>query len=101
MSDLSNPMVEPIAVDDGNHSTKNADAATDWLKVGELARIARVSERRVHQAVRDGELRAAVVDRRGTLRIHRRLGHSWLERLADRRPDFKAAADGEHEESGD
>jgi hypothetical protein len=38
----------------------------------------------VHQAVRRGELRAAVLDSRGRIVVHRAWARNWLEKLADR-----------------
>ena len=83
-----------------------ADKVIEWCTAAEVAAMARTSQRRVHQAVRRGELRAATVDARGTLRIHRSWVRQWLEQLADRTSapacspdgrrsnvrDFKAAA---------
>ena len=74
------------------------DVTSDWLSVGQAAAIPRCSERRIHLAVRAGELRAAVIDGRGTIRIHRGWLRAWLEQLAERRPDLKSAAAGERDE---
>src|SRR5688500_17731225 len=69
------------------HSTSAADNFTrEWCTAAEAASIARVSTRRVHAAVHAGQLRAAVVDARGTVRVHRNWIAAWLERLADEHP---------------
>ena len=65
-----------------------------WLTAAEAGAMARVSEKVIRRAVQQGSLKAAVVDRRGTLRIHRSWIHKWLEGLAGVR-DYKAAAAGD------
>jgi hypothetical protein len=80
----------------------------EWLSAKEVAKLFRVSERRVHQAVRAGELRAAILDSRGRIVCHRNWARSWIEQLADRSAsanppggqpstvhDFKRAAAGD------
>jgi excisionase family DNA binding protein len=89
-------MGEPVAAYSGSALPVNDDdSAGDWLSVRQAAAIPRCSERRIHDAVRAGELRAAAIDGRGTLRIHRRWLRAWLEKLADRGVDRKSAAAGE------
>jgi hypothetical protein len=56
----------------------------EWLSAKEVAKLFRVSERRVHLAVRAGELRAAILDSRGRIVCHRNWARTWIEQLADR-----------------
>lgn len=64
------------------HDTAPAHNNGDWLTVREAGAIARVSSRRIHAAVRRGELRAACVDGRGRLVLHRVWVNRWLSQLA-------------------
>lgn len=74
--------------------------STPWRSAAECAEVARVSARRIHRAIREGELRAAVVDARGTRRIHDSWLFQWLEGLADRHPaDHQHAVDVLHDDA--
>lgn len=84
----------------------------EWLSDDQSGEIVGCGKRVIRDAVRTGKLRAAVLDRRGTLRIHRSWLREWMERLADERPfavragesrhdaaDYKRMAAGERNES--
>jgi hypothetical protein len=75
--------ITPAAAVDATAAEQNP--TFEWCTVDEVARVARVSSRHVRRDVRLGLLRAAIVDRRGTLRIHRNWIRIWLEGLADER----------------
>jgi hypothetical protein len=86
-------------------SVPRALVAAEWLSAKDASREistpdSPVSEKRIHAAIRSGKLRAASIDRRGTVRIHRSWLRAYMEKLADERPadgrDFKAAAAGEY-----
>jgi hypothetical protein len=93
---------------DAHASPAHDNLTREWCTAAEVASITRTSQKRVRAAVRSGGLRAAVIDARGTIRVHRNWIGAWLEKLADRDApdmsasgrsadvaDFKAVASGE------
>jgi excisionase family DNA binding protein len=87
------------------------EATDEWLTVRESAAIARVSEKQIRAAVHRGELRAACVDGRGRLILHRAWIARWLTGLSEASvrqtegrsaviADFKAVAAGDGNEDG-
>ena len=90
-----------------------ASEPREWLSAREIGALVRVSQRHVHQAVRRGELRAALLDSRGRITCHINWVRAWLERLADERAsagqpdgqsstaaDFKSIAAGDRNDEG-
>lgn len=51
----------------------------DWLKVSDVAQWIRCSRGSVYRAIKNGHLRAAAVNQRGDVRIHRDWVRQWLD----------------------
>ena len=58
----------------------------DWLNVVEAARWIKVGHLVIRKAISRGELRAASVNARGDLRIHRSWLIKWMQTRAERAP---------------
>jgi excisionase family DNA binding protein len=61
-----------------------ASAEGEWFTVRQAAFILSCSPRSLYRAVRSGALRAAPINGRGDLRIHRDDIGKWLEGAAER-----------------
>jgi hypothetical protein len=72
--------VQPAAATDVAPAERSSEH--EWLTAAEVGELVRVSQRRVHLAVRRGELRAAIVDRRGSIRVHVNWAFHWLALLS-------------------
>jgi excisionase family DNA binding protein len=51
------------------------NSATTWLTVADAANRIKASRASIYRAIRNGELKAAVVNSRGDMRIH----DSWID----------------------
>jgi excisionase family DNA binding protein len=60
--------------------TTQLNEAAEWATVAQAARAVQAGRRTIYNAIRDGSLRAAAVNERGDLRIHRDWLRDWLER---------------------
>ena len=54
----------------------------EWLTVGDCARDLKSGKRVVYNAIHHRELRAASINDRGDLRVHRDWLREWMERRA-------------------
>jgi hypothetical protein len=108
MSTILQPAAAPDQV-----APADLGSSREWLSARDVAQLLGISPRRVHQAVHRGELRAAVLDTRGRIVVHRAWARTWLEQLADRGApakhagerssvvrDFKVAAIGDCNDDG-
>lgn len=62
---------------------RDGQQSSEWLSVRDVATEVGIGLRTVYAAVRSGQLRAAAVNARGDLRVHRDWLRSWLEQRAD------------------
>jgi hypothetical protein len=95
---MSASVQQPAAAADA--APAEHSSVREWLSAREVAQLIGVSQRRVHQAVRRGELRAAVLDSRGRIVVHRNWARAWLERLADDHA-FAGTPDGRRDTAAD